>query len=420
MSRDENAGVCPRFCRGIFAPKNGSKYVSGKVKTMKIKRNIYLMYAISFLMGMVFYAPVASMYRQARGLGLGQIALIESVSFILSLCMELPWGLIADRIGYRWTMIASCGVLLASKLVFWRAHGFGMFLLERFLLSVSIAGSSGVSDSILYLSCEEKDSQKVFGWYSAFGTIGLVLCTGLFSLYMSEDYDLAALATVGSHVLAALLTLGLREVRPPERECRDQLRDFWRILKQTLLDRRFLLLLAAVTLYGETVQTVTVWLNQNQYLRCGMSAQTIGWVYIAVTLASMTGAFSQTVTERLGRLRLAAGTILLAGILCAALAVTRSAALSVGCVMALEASCGLVSPLFSQVWNRQVRTADRATQLSIFAVIGDVISAGGSLVYGQIADRTLSGAFWLGAAACALCGAAVLACRRYFSGGPEG
>ena len=32
-----------------------------------MKRNIYLMYAIAFLQGMVFYGPVATLYRQAQG-----------------------------------------------------------------------------------------------------------------------------------------------------------------------------------------------------------------------------------------------------------------------------------------------------------------------------------------------------------------
>ena len=48
-----------------------------------MKRNIYLMYAIAFLQGMVFYGPVATLYRQAQGVSVFQITLIESISLIL-------------------------------------------------------------------------------------------------------------------------------------------------------------------------------------------------------------------------------------------------------------------------------------------------------------------------------------------------
>ena len=72
---------------------------------MRVRRNIYLMYAIALLQGMVFYGPVATLYREAAGVTIFQITLIESISMALGLMLELPWGAVADRIGYRRTMI---------------------------------------------------------------------------------------------------------------------------------------------------------------------------------------------------------------------------------------------------------------------------------------------------------------------------
>ena len=45
------------------------------------------MYAIALLQGMVFYAPIASLYRQAAGLTLGQIAIIEGISYLMCFAM---------------------------------------------------------------------------------------------------------------------------------------------------------------------------------------------------------------------------------------------------------------------------------------------------------------------------------------------
>lgn len=387
---------------------------AGASSSARLSSNIPIMYAITFFQGMVFYAPVASLYRQARGMSLGQIALIESVSFFLSLAMELPWGLLADKIGYRRTMMASCGVFFVSKIVFWLSRGFWTFMLERVLISAAIAGLSGLTDSILYLSCEPGESQKVFGRCSAFGTAGLVLSTVLFSLFIGTDYSLAGFATVLSYGAAALLSLGIREVRPPKEEKRSQAKDFVRLLHSTLKNRRFLLLLAATALYSETVQTVTVWLNQNQYLRCGISERAMGFIYLAVSGTALVSAFSQKAAKKLGALTLGVGAVLTTGLMCLLLVWTRSGFLSAAAVMAISAGGALVGPLYGSVFNRQVQTADRATQLSIFAVVSDVTAAAASLTYGQVADRSLSGAFGLGAVVCALCGAAVFACRRYF------
>ena len=82
------------------------------------KRNLYILYAMALLHGMVFYAPVATLYRQAAGLGIFEISLIESISLALTIALEIPWSWAADRIGYRKTMVICCGLFFVSKLIF--------------------------------------------------------------------------------------------------------------------------------------------------------------------------------------------------------------------------------------------------------------------------------------------------------------
>ena len=180
------------------------------------KRNIYILYAIALLQGMVFYAPVATLYRQAAGIGIFQITLIESISLVLMILLEIPWGWAADRIGYRRTMLVCCGLYFVSKVVFWKADSFSMFLLERILLSVVCAGLSGVDSSMLYLSCGETDSHRVFSIYNNLQQMGLIAAAGTYALWIGENYRLAGFLTVISHGAAALLALGLREVQAPD------------------------------------------------------------------------------------------------------------------------------------------------------------------------------------------------------------
>ena len=107
------------------------------------------MYAIALLQGMVFYGPVATLYREAQGVSIAQITLIESISLALCILLEVPWGILADKLGYKNTMATCCFLYFLSKIVFWQATGFGGFLLERIMLSVVTAGLSGVDASIL-------------------------------------------------------------------------------------------------------------------------------------------------------------------------------------------------------------------------------------------------------------------------------
>ena len=179
-----------------------------------IKRNIYLLCGIALLQGMVFYAPVATLYRQAAGLGIFHITLIESISLGLMLLLEIPWGWLADRIGYRKTMLICCFLYFVSKIIFWQAEGFSGFLLERILLSVVCAGLSGVDAGMLYLSCKEEDSLRVFSIYENLGQLGILVAAGIHAVWIGVNYRLAAFLTVCSYGAAMLLSFGLQEVSP--------------------------------------------------------------------------------------------------------------------------------------------------------------------------------------------------------------
>ena len=210
------------------------------------KRNIRLCYAIAFLQGLVFYAPVATLYRQANGVGVFQITVIESISLAASLAMELPWGWIADRIGYRNTLVICHFLYFISKIVFWRAEGFGWFLTERLLLSIVLSGLSGCDSAYLFLSmggnnCPEQESRRIFGLWEALNTAGLVLACMAFSLFIGENYRLAALFSAYTYGAAFLLSLFLPSVPLEAAAARPKLRAFWATLFQHKRNQLYLI-----------------------------------------------------------------------------------------------------------------------------------------------------------------------------------
>lgn len=244
------------------------------------------MCAIALLQGMVFYAPVATLYRRAAGVSVFEISLIEAVSLALCVTLEVPWGYLADRLGYRRTMVLCCGLYFISKLVFWQADSFGDFLTERILLAVVQAGLSGVDSAILYLSCKGRDSLRVFSVYNALTMAGLVAAGGVFALLPAGSYRLAALLTAGSYALALLFALGLREVRGPEPA---PARGSFAAAAREALDCGVLPLLAGAALLAEVCQVATVFLNQLKYEACGMGQQAMSAAFLLGALLSAAG-----------------------------------------------------------------------------------------------------------------------------------
>ena len=367
---------------------------------MRSKKNIIIMLCISLLQGMVFYGSIATLYRENAGIGIFEITIIESVSLVMSLAMELPWGLLADRIGYKTTMVVCSVLFFISKLIFWKADSFGAFLAERLLLAVVVSGLSGVDASVLYLSAGEDRSQRVFGWYDTAGTAGLVLSTLLYALFVGSNYRLAALLTVYTYGAAALLSLLLEEVRPARKEKISPLAGFGTSVQALRHTRGLLPLVLCGALLGTAVQNVSVFLNQLQYVRCGMTPSVIGFCTLATMAAGLCGPLSEPLTRRFREHTFGQSLLLLCALACLTLAITGSAVLSVIAVTVLCGASALFMPLSAAMENRMVVSDDRATALSVNALIIDGIAAAADPVIGRLAEKSLSGTMVLCAVMC--------------------
>ena len=383
------------------------------------KRNIYILYALSFLQGMVFYAPIATLNRQAAGIGILQITLLESISMALSLALELPWGVLADRIGYKKTMIACSMLYLASKLVFWRAESFGAFLLERILLATVCAGFSGVDAGMLYLSAPEGESQKCFGIYNSLAQAGLLLAGAVYAAFVGENYRLAGLLTVFSYAAAALLSLGLVEVRREEKSERRGAREFVGVLKGVFRNPALMMLVLAAALLTEAHQTITVFLSQVKLEACGMRGGGFGIAFLFLGAAGLCGGLSKGFTDRLGERRFGSLIYLLGLLCCAVLSFTGNAVAAMVAVVLLRVAYMLSAPLYTRLQNEQVKSGNRATELSVNAVLLDSIAVFSNLIFGRLAEVNISHAMLLG---CAFCAAGLLLYNAFFRriGGQNG
>lgn len=360
----------------------------------KKERNIPLMYAICFFQGIVLYASISTLYRQARGLSLAEYAIIDGFSYLFQLAFEIPFGMLADRIGYKKTLVFSNGLYLISKVIFWKAFGFTSFLMERLFFSMALAGLSGVDVSILYLSCGKQDSQKVFGRHSAFGTAGMLTGCLIFTLFLSKNYSATALGTVVSYGIAFALSFFICDVKDVEpKDPYPTLDRLTNILKITVKDRRFLMFILAEALIAYGTWAVTVMLNQGKYISLGLTEQHIGLIQILFSGLALTSAWSAMLTRKLGFKRFAILCISTIAVAALGMGFTGSALLAVFCGAAVEISYGLLQPLVIDLESKRVTVSDRATQLSVYAMIGECFSFGLSFLMSLMADRNVLAPF---------------------------
>ena len=358
------------------------------------------MYAIALLQGMVFYGPIATLYRQAQGVSLFEITLIESISLAVMILLEIPWGYVADRIGYKRTMVICNALYFVSKIVFWRADGFGGFLAERLMLSVVLSGLSGCDSAYLYLSAGGEDTHRVFGVYSAMGTAGLVAASVVYSALIGSDYRLAAFLTMIAYGVSMLITLLLGDVRGPAQPHTALKHRLKGVATALWGNKRFLLFLVAAMLLAESSQTLTVFMNQVLYLRAGLKPAAMGYIYIGVTLAGLLAAASGRLTRRIGENRLSRALLTAGGVACGVAAFTVSPVLSVLAVALLRVSASMFLPVSMSIQNRQVTVGERATMLSVYSALMNSGAIVTNLAFGSFAEIGIGWAFGLGAVFC--------------------
>ncbi len=352
-------------------------------------RNVYLMYLIVFLQGFVFYGPIAAIYRQARGLSMYNIFIIESISWTLMILLEIPWGWFADRFGYKKTIVISNFIFYLSKIVFYKAYSFGMFLSERILLSVALAGLSGCDMALLYSSIDGKESEKVFGRYSAFSTGGFLIASLLYTFIIGVSMDAASFLTIIPYGMAAILCLFLKDT-PVNKESRPKLRSS---ILLVLKNKSIILLVLSVALAREVVQAITVFLNQVQYTRSGIDIKYFGILIAVVQLVRLCSAKSYQLSNRFGKYKSILSLYLMITTGCILLVFTKHPILSICCVMLISASMSLIEPMAMDIQNKAIHTKDRATILSIYSMLGSLSAAVLNPVIGGAADISIETAF---------------------------
>ncbi len=351
------------------------------------KKAVVLMNLSAFFSGMVFYAPVATLYRQNRGITLWQMSIIEAVNLALVMALELPWGYIADRIGYRRTLVLSFSFLFVSKVVFFGADSFSLFLFERILLAIAFSAISGVDIAYLH-RC--KAGHKELGQYQGSMFLGLFAVALVFPLF-TEVFTQSAFLTIVSHFFALVFILLL-----PRESTGD---DFSSLPKVSLvktisvLAKNTTLLLYVI---GNTVlfginQMVTVFLVQLCYKRVGIPLSMFGLPFILLVVSSF--CFSYLSAPLVAHLGGFAVTVCAFVLSCMGLVLLSSlqgvVVVLLGTVM-IRLGATLVQPLYFSITAKASEGSDIATSLSLNSLLGTCIELFLTLILGFLAEKNLA------------------------------
>ena len=356
---------------------------------MNKNKNIYLLCAIAFLQGLVFYGPVATIFRQHRGISISDIFILETIFIILMLIFEIPWGFFADRIGYKKTLLISFFLFFISKIIFYFSHSFVGFIGESITAALAISGMSGCDSALIYSTIEGKNSDKAFSYYSAAGTAGLLTAALGSTLILKYSMDLTAFFTIIPYGIAFVITFYL--VDTDKRDHREKCNTLIDSMKNISQNKSIFIFVMAMGFISESTHAICVFLNQPIYSKSGISIMYFGLIKAVMQVICLASGKAYKLSRRIGVKKLyitSVITIIIANLL---LLYFKSWFLVIAMIALIELAFALCQPLAHTIKNDSIITGDRATLLSAYAMAANLIGAFSYLLIGKASDFSLQG-----------------------------
>lgn len=351
-----------------------------------LARNPWLVCAFHGVQMSLFpMAVITLFYRQEIGMTMRDIFLLQGCFGFAMAVMELPSGYVADRIGYRTSLVLSSVLMVAGWTVYAASDRMATVVVAELVLGVATAFISGCDSALLYESLVETDREAEYGaWVgrmrfcgqAAEGSAALVAGL-LYAVWPRLPFALEAVLWIGGAVLALRFAEPTRH-RPSFAGTLGQLRVMVRHVAREAPDLRAVM--AATVVLG-MASFVPVWSIQVHATESGMPAAWLGPLWAAANFIVALGSLGSS------RVRVLLGfrglMLLCVGLVASGYAVLGlvPTAATVAGYLLLTVMRGLFGPTLLHEEQRRISSRDRAGFLSLrslvfrgsFCVLGPVV-----------------------------------------------
>ncbi len=167
--------------------KSESSQIDNVELSNSYQSNITKIYIYQFLMGMYMISGILIPFFLSWGrLNLLELSLLQSYYFILAFILEIPCGLIADRLKRKWILSLSGLTSALGAFIYTITPNLLLFFLGESLFALGTALMSGSSESFIFdfvkKAGREKDFTKIFGKAESFFLIGFLVSSPIGSL----------------------------------------------------------------------------------------------------------------------------------------------------------------------------------------------------------------------------------------------
>ncbi|MDZ5710785.1 MFS transporter [Jeotgalibacillus haloalkalitolerans] len=366
---------------------------------MRAKRNIKTLYVISFFFSLIPAYVIERLFWEMRGMSVLDVVLTEVIFGAVMLLMEVPSGVLADRIGRKPLIVT--GVLFEGLMfaILLTADSFWQFGLAIAFAAAGAALLSGAENALLYDSLAAVNREERFDWH--IGRLQAVRMVSLFIAAMSGSFLAVRVSlevnywlSLSSTLIAFLLTFLLKDVERKGDESE------FTMAGQVIEAVRFFKkqpALVYVLILGITVGLAAGFVEefwQLYLVDAGISISFFGLFYGVILIVQIPGALAaHSLRKRFERGMLLKGVIL-TGAAALILSAVQVNWLGAAAIIFFLLAAGMTEPLIMGALHEKADSRIRATIESFQSFVFNAVLIGAGTGFGYIATRfTLASGF---------------------------
>jgi MFS family permease len=358
-----------------------------------VRANPRRLVALSALRYTLFPIPVITLFWTDQiGMSLADVMTLQAVFGLAVVVCEFPSGYLADRVGYRASLLIGGVAWVAGWVAYVRADTFAGVLLAEAILGVAAAFVSGADRALLWVSLEATDRGGEYtrweGRLRAAAQVSEALSSAAGGWLYAIRPRLPFWLQIPTAALGLASIIALRDVpRPPATRHRSHLERAWHVVRFALARGGRLRVAMALSVALGLASFVMVWLIQPYMKARGIPPSWFGplWAAAHVWLAAVSLA-SARVVGALGVRNTLLGCCLLVPLGYVGLAASPSA-WGVVFYLAFMTLRGLQGPILAQVMQEDAPPEDRASVLSLAALLFRLCFVMAGPPIGALVDR---------------------------------
>ncbi len=366
---------------------------------MDFQSNIWKMNFAHFFSSMHLTAAVSTLFFIQFGhLDFTQIFFLQSWYMFWIFVLEIPTGVLADRFGRKVVIVLSGFAGAIAALFYGSVPNFYIFMLAEFVWALGASLVSGSDQALIYDTLKKirkkNLAKRIFSRYTNMSMLSFVFAAPLSSIIAATlGLQAAMLLTAVPFTIGGIISLTLKE--PPYKNGNESTRMI-RIFKtglKIIRQNKIIRILAVDTALGFILFYFILWLYQPLFSKSGLDLVYWGVVAGVMNVVGVLALEKVHVLENFfGKKKLIYLTAVIPAMLYILSSFTSSIFLIIPIILSIFALTSIRRPLLNSYMNHYIPSAQRATVVSMAAMMQTILIIIINPFFGMLVDFSLDAA----------------------------